>query len=75
MTTEYTIPMDPIREILFRDHRFDNLRGKITKITTLQQIWPNYNPRDPITERQMMIGVYNHLRNASYLGSITILRR
>ena len=24
---------------------------------------------------QMMIGVYNHLRNASYLGSITILRR
>ncbi len=24
---------------------------------------------------QMMIGVYNHLRNARYLGSITILRR
>ena len=32
-------------------------------------------PRDPITERQRMIGVYNHLRNAGYLGSITILRR
>ncbi len=30
---------------------------------------------DPITERQMMIGVYNHLRNERYLGSITILRR
>ena len=31
---------------------------------------------DPITERQMMIiGVYNHIRNARYLGSITILRR
>ena len=49
MTTEYTIPMDRIRVIPFRDHRCDNLRGKITKITTLQQIWPNYNPRDPIT--------------------------
>ena len=24
---------------------------------------------------QMMIGVYNHRRNARYLGSITILRR
>ena len=24
---------------------------------------------------QMMIGVYNHLRNERYLGSITILRR
>ena len=24
---------------------------------------------------QMMIGVYNHLRNARYLGSVTILRR
>ena len=32
MTTEYTIPMDPIRVILFRDHCSDNLRGKITKI-------------------------------------------
>ena len=25
---------------------------------------------DPITERQMMIGVYNHLRNERYLGSM-----
>ncbi len=31
--------------------------------------------RDQITERQMMIGVYNHIRNARYLGSITILKR
>ena len=30
-------------------------------------------PRDPITERQRMIGVYHHLRNARYLGFITIL--
>ena len=28
---------------------------------------------DPTTTRQMMIGVYNHLQNARYLGSITIL--
>ena len=27
-------------------------------------------PMDPITERQMMIGVYNHLRNERYLGSM-----
>ena len=32
-------------------------------------------PCDLITERQRMIGVCNHLRNARYLGSITILRR
>ena len=31
--------------------------------------------RDPITERQMMIGVYNHPRNARYLDSTTILSR
>ena len=31
-------------------------------------------PRDPGSPCQMMIGVYNHLRNARYLGSITILR-
>ena len=34
-----------------------------------------YVPRDPITARQRMIGVSNHLQNAKYLGSIIILRR
>ena len=29
-------------------------------------------PRDPITERQRMIGVYHHLRNARYLASNTV---
>ena len=29
-------------------------------------------PRGPITVRQMMIGVYKHLRQARYLGSMTI---
>ena len=33
------------------------------------------NPKDPITERQMMNGVYNHIQNARYFCSITILRR
>jgi len=34
---------------------------------------PHRNPTNPITERQRMIGVCNHLRNERYLGSITIL--
>ena len=33
-----------------------------------------YNPNNPITERRRMIGVSNDLRNAKYVGSITILR-
>ena len=32
-------------------------------------------PRDVGSPCQMMIGVYNHLRNARYLGSISILKR
>ena len=31
------------------------------------------NPRDPITLSDDEQGVYNHLRNARYLASITIL--
>ena len=34
-----------------------------------------YCPRDPITLSKDEQGVYNHLRNERYLGSITILRR
>ena len=30
---------------------------------------------DPITERQVMIGVYNHLLSERYLASIEILGR
>ncbi len=38
---------------------------------------PKYYPTFPRIQSpcQRMIGVYNHLRNAKYLGSITILRR
>ena len=31
-------------------------------------------PRGPITKRQWMIGMSNHLLNAKYLVSITILK-
>ena len=49
---------------------------EVSKCRFVSFLFPHFLrviPRDPITERQMMILVYNHLQNARYLCSIAIL--
>ena len=40
----------------------------VTVLQTENNKWKIMYPKDPITERQMMIGVYNHLRNERYFS-------
>ena len=61
----------------FRNHHLhlesESMTLERSKLIGLIIVCTTY-PRDPITERQMMIGVYNHRNeNARYLGPITIL--
>ncbi len=68
--------------INLHDPRFANALArpkksrKIRKFgSNLSRIWWNLCTLGTQSPCQMMIGVYNHLRNARYLGSIAILTR